>query len=64
MAGSFAEARAQILSLRPATLRANAGEVRRFGSASISAGTTLRASADRLGAQRGAPYQAYRERRE
>ena len=62
MAGSFAEARAQILSLRPATLRANAGEVRRFGSASISAGTTLRGSADRLGAQRGAPYQAYRER--
>ena len=62
MAGSFAEARAQILSLQPATLRAKAGEVRRFGSASISAGTTLRASADRLGAQRGAPYQAYRER--
>ena len=62
MAGSFAEARAQILSLQPATLRVKAGEVRRFGSASTAAGTTLRASADRLGAQRGAPYQAYRER--
>jgi hypothetical protein len=62
MAGSFAEARAQILSLQPATLRAKAGDVRRFGSASISAGTTLRGSAERLGAQRGAPYQAYRER--
>jgi hypothetical protein len=62
MAGSFAEARAQILSLRPAVLRTKAGEVRRFGSASISAGTALRGSADRLGAQRGAPYQAYRER--
>ena len=62
MAGSFAEARAQILSLQPAVLRAKAGEVRSFGSASVSAGSTLRASADRLGAQRGAPYQAYQER--
>ena len=62
MAGSFAEARAQILSLQPAVLRAKAGEVRTFGSASVSAGSTLRASADRLGAQRGAPYQAYQER--
>ena len=47
MAGSFAEARAQILSLQPAVLRAKAGEVRSFGSASVSAGSTLRASADR-----------------
>ena len=62
MAGSFAEARAQILSLQPAVLRAKAGEVRSFGSASVSAGSTLRASADRLGARRGAPYQAYQER--
>jgi hypothetical protein len=62
MAGSFAEARAQILSLQPAVLRAKAGEVRSFGSASVSAGSTLRASADRLGAQRGAPYRAYQER--
>jgi len=62
MAGSFVEARAQILSLQPAVLQAKAGEVRSFGSASIAAGTTLRGSAERLGAQRGAPYQAYRER--
>ena len=39
MAGSFAEARAQILSLQPAALRAKAGEVRSFGSASVSAGS-------------------------
>jgi hypothetical protein len=62
MAGSFGEARAQILSLRPAELRAKSGEVRSFGTESVAAGSTLRASATRLGAQRGAPYQAYEER--
>jgi hypothetical protein len=62
MAGSFAEARAQILSLQPATLRAKAADVRSFGAESVAAGSTLRASGDRLGAQRGTPYQAYRER--
>ncbi len=62
MAGTFAEARAQILSLQPAALKTRSTQVRSFGTASTGAGTTLSTSADEVGAQRGTPYAAYRDR--
>ena len=62
MAGSFAEARAQILSLRPEQLRTKAEQLRQFGIDARLAGSQLAASADEVGSQRGAPYAAYRER--
>jgi hypothetical protein len=62
MAGSFAEARTQILSLRPEQLRTKAEQLRQFGIDARLAGSQLAASADEVGSQRGAPYAAYRER--
>ena len=62
MAGSFTEARAQILSLRPEILRTKAEQLRQFGIDTRLAGSQLAASADEVGAQRGAPYAAYQQR--
>jgi hypothetical protein len=62
MAGSFAEARTQILSLRPEQLRTKAEQLRQFGIDARLAGSQLAASAEEVGSQRGAPYAAYRER--
>lgn len=62
MAGSFAQARAQVLSLRPEVLRTKAEQLRQFGIDARLAGSQLAASADEVGSQRGAPYAAYQER--
>ena len=55
MAGSFAEARTQILSLRPEQLRTKAEQLRQFGIDARLAGSQLAASADEVGSQRGRP---------
>jgi hypothetical protein len=62
MAGSLAEAQAQITSLQPGVLRTTAGQLRGLSTAVTGAGSTLAGSARDVGAQRGAPYAAYEER--
>ena len=62
MAGSFAEAQAQIRSLRPDELTAKAGQLREIGIDLRLCGSELGASADEVGSQRGRPYATYRDR--
>jgi hypothetical protein len=62
MAGSFAEAQAQIRSLRPDELTAKAGQLREIGIDLRLCGSQLGASADEVGSQRGRPYATYRDR--
>jgi hypothetical protein len=62
MAGSIAEAIAQIMSVQPAALATLAAAVRDAGSKSLSGGQTLSSSAKEVGAQQGDPYAAYRDR--
>ncbi|HVH23181.1 MAG TPA: hypothetical protein VNA11_12060 [Pseudonocardia sp.] len=62
MAGSFAEAQAQIRSLRPDELTAKAGQLREIGIDLRLCGSELGASADEVGSQVGRPYATYRDR--